>query len=311
MKVLVAGATGVIGRQLVPLLVEQGHEVAALTRSAERARGLEAAGAEPVVCDVFDREALVREARRIRPEAVINELTDLPQHLNPRRLGTIYAANNRVRRDGTANLVAAAHLSGAARVVTQSAAYWYAPDGGGLKNEADPLYTDAPEPIGAAVRTLREVEEEVLHDKLLTAVVLRYGQFYGPGTWYARDGDVGRRMRKRTYPIIGDGSAVTSFIHVRDAAAATVAALSAEAGVYNVVDDEPAAASDWMPVYADALGASVPVRVPARLAALLAGDAFVAWATTTPGADNRKARSRLGWEPAFASWRSGFFDALG
>lgn len=310
MKVFVAGATGAVGVPLVEEIRRQGHEVAALTRSPDRAKRLASAGVEPVVGDVFDREALVREVRRVRPDAVVNELTDLPARLNPRRLASIYAANDRVRREGTANLLAAAHLSGARRLVTQSAAYWYAP-GPGIRSEADPLYTDAPEPIGAAVRTVREVEALVLQDPLVTGVVLRYGQFYGPGTWYARDGDVGRRVRRRMYPIIGDGSAVSSFVHVSDAARATVAALTAGPGVFNVVDDEPARAQEWMPVYAEALGAPRPLHAPERLAALLAGRAFVTWATSTPGADNSAAKRHLGWQLRYPTWRTGFREALG
>jgi nucleoside-diphosphate-sugar epimerase len=310
MKVLVAGATGAIGAQLVPQLLEQGHEVAALTRSRERAGALAAAGAEPVVCDVFDREALVDEVRRRRPEVVVNELTDLPDRLDPRRLDAIYAPNNRVRREGTANLLAAARAGDAGRVITQSAAFWYAP-GDGLRTEEDPLDIHAPEPIGQAVRTIRGVEDAVLQEPGLTGIVLRYGQFYGPGTWFAWDGDVGRRMRARRYPVVGDGAAVSSFVHVSDAARATVAALTAPAGVYNVVDDEPAEARVWMPVYAEALGAPPPRRVPRRLAALLAGSGFIAWVTSTPGADNRKAKSALGWTPRYPSWRQGFAEALG
>lgn len=311
MKVFVAGATGAIGAPLVRQLLEHGHDVAGLTRSADRARALAEAGAEPVLGDALDREALVREVRRVRPDAIVNELTDLPARFDPRRLAAIYKANDRVRRDGTANLLRAAHLSGAQRFVSQSSAYWYAPGGEGARTEEDRLFTDAPEPIGKAVRTVRETEEAVLADSLVTGVVLRYGQLYGPGTWFAKEGDVGRRVRRWMYPIIGDGSATSSFVHVADAAAATVAALTAAPGVYNVVDDEPARAREWMPVYAAALGAPRPLRAPVRVAELLAGKAFVAWATTTPGADNRKAKAGLRWTLRYPSWRAGFAQALG
>lgn len=311
MKVFLAGATGAIGSPLVRQLLDAGHDVSALTRSPERAERLAAAGVEPVVVDVFDRDSLVHEVGRVRPDAIVNELTALPARLDPRRLAAIYAPNNRVRREGTANLLAAARACGVGRLITQSAAYWYAPDGGDLRTEDDPLYTDAPDPIGSAVRTMHAVEERVLAEPEVTGVVLRYGSFYGPGTWFAREGDVGRRMRKRAYPIIGDGSGVSSFVHVEDVAGATVAALSAEAGVYNVVDDEPATARVWMPVYAQALGAPRPLRVPRWVAALFAGSAFVTWVASAPGADNRKAKAALGWTLRYPSWRSGFAEALG
>lgn len=311
MRVFVAGATGAIGGPLVRELVSQDHTVFALTRSADRAGDLAGAGAEPVVCDVFDRERLIEAVSRSRPEAIINELTDLPASLNPRRLKRIYARNDSVRREGTANLLAAARECGAERVVVQSAAYWYAPGGEDVKTEADPLYTEAPDPIGAAVRTMQEVEQSVLLNPAIAVVVLRYGQFYGPGTWYAREGDIGRRVRKRMYPMIGDGSASISFIHVDDAARATVAALTCKPGVYNVVDDDPAPATEWMPEYARALGAKPPIRVPVGVAKLAAGKPLVAWTTTTRGADNAKAKSELDWKPVYGSWRTGFLEALG
>lgn len=177
--------------------------------------------------------------------------------------------------------------------------------------EDDPLDTVAPDPIGEAVRTLQGVEQAVLGDPAIDGVVLRYGQFYGPGTWYAADGDIGRRVRKRMYPMIGDGTAVLSYVHVEDAARATAAALTAPPGIYNVVDDEPAAARDWMPVYAEALGAKPPRRVPVALAKLLAGRPLVTWVTSTSGADNRKAKATLDWAPTYPTWRTGFFQALG
>lgn len=311
MRVFVAGATGAIGGPLVRDLVSQDHTVFALTRSGDRAAELAGTGAEPVVCDVFDRERLVDAVRRSRPEAIINELTDLPARLNPRRLKRIYTRNDALRREGTANLLAAARECGALRLVVQSAAYWYAPGGAAVKTEADPLYADAPDPIGEAVRTMREVEQSVLLDPAISGVVLRYGQFYGPGTWYAREGDIGRRVRKRIYPMIGDGSASISFIHVGDAARATVAALRCKPGVYNVVDDDPAPATEWMPEYARALGAKPPMRVPVGVAKLAAGRPLVTWSTSTRGASNAKAKSELDWKPVHASWRTGFCEALG
>ena len=312
MKVFLAGATGAIGSRLVPQLVEAGHQVTAITRSKEKLGKLYDLGAEAVACDVFDAGRLGSVVARAEPDAVINELTDLPQSLNPRRLKEYYAANNRVRREGTANLLSAARGAGVRRFLIQGAAYWYAPTGGPVKTEEAPLYLDAPSPIGPAVETIKEVEEAVLTADGIEGIVLRYGMFYGPGTWYAKDGDVGRQVRKRRYPMIGHGEGTFSFIHIDDAAAATVAALErARPGVYNVVDNEPATAAEWMPLYAEALGAKRPPRVPAFLARMIAGDALVTWMLGLRGASNEKIKEELGWRPRYKSWRQGFFENLG
>jgi 2-alkyl-3-oxoalkanoate reductase len=312
MKVFLAGATGAIGRRLVPQLVEAGHQVTAMTRTKEKLGELYELGAEPVLCDVFDAGRLGSAIARAEPEAVINQLTDLPQTLNPRKLAEYYAANNRVRREGTANLLDAARGAGIGRFLVQGSAYWYAQSGGPVKTEEAPLYVEAPAPIGPAVRTIKEVEDAVLSADGMEGLVLRYGMFYGPGTWYAKDGDIGRQVSKRRYPIIGHGEGTYSFIHVDDAASATVAALErARPGVYNVVDDDPATAAEWMPVYAEALGAKRPPRVPAFLARLIAGDAIVRWSLGLRGASNEKIKDELGWHPHYESWRQGFFRALG
>lgn len=309
MRVFLAGATGAIGRWLVPQLVEAGHEVAAITRSKEKLGMLSELGAEAVVCDVFDAGRLGAVVAQAEPDAVINQLTDLPQSLNPRKLGEYYAANNRVRREGTMNLLDAARGAGVRRFLVQGAAYWYAPTGGPVKTEEAPLYLDAPAPIGPAAETIKFVEDAVLSADGLEGVVLRYGFFYGPGTWYAKDGDIGRQVRKRRYPMIGHGGGTYSFIHVDDAASATVAALeAARPGVYNVVDDEPATAAEWMPVYAEALGAKRPPRVPAFVARLIAGKALVEWSLGLRGASNEKIKGELGWRPQYESWRRGFFE---
>src|SRR5215212_5646863 len=197
MRVFVAGATGAIGRRLVPQLVEAGHQVTAITRSEQKLGMLGQLGAEPVLCDVFDAGRLGSVVARAEPDAVINELTDLPQSLNPRKLGEYYKANNRVRREGTMNLLDAARGAGVRRFLVQGSAYWYAQSGGAVKTEEAPLYLDAPPPVGPSVRTVKEVEDAVLSAEGLEGVVLRYGFFYGPGTWYAKDGDVGRQVRKR------------------------------------------------------------------------------------------------------------------
>ncbi len=309
MRVFLAGSTGAIGRRLVPRLVEAGHHVTAITRSKEKLRRLNDLGAEPVLCDVFDAGRLGSVVARAEPDAVINQLTDLPQSLNPRKLGEYYAANDRVRREGTKNLLGATLGAGVRRFVAQGAAYWYAPTGGQVKTEEAPLYLDAPPPIGPAVQTIKHVEDAVLGADGIEGVILRYGMFYGPGTWYAKDGDVGRQVRKRRYPMIGKGEGTFSFIHVDDAASATAAALErARPGVYNVVDDEPATAAEWMPVYAEALGAKRPPRVPAFIARMIAGKPLVEWMLGLRGASNAKIKAEIGWRPRHESWRRGFFE---
>jgi nucleoside-diphosphate-sugar epimerase len=312
MRIFLAGATGAIGRWLVPQLVEAGHQVIAITRSEAKLAYLRNVGTEPVLCDVFDAGRLGAVVAQAEPDAVINQLTDLPQSLNPRKLGEYYAANNRVRREGTQNLLSAALGAGVRRFVAQGAAYWYAQTGGPVKTEEASLYLDAPPPIGPAVETIKQVEDAVLSAEGLEGVVLRYGMFYGPGTWYAKDGDVGRQVRKRRYPMIGKGEGIYSFVHVDDAAAATVEALEgARPGVYNVVDDEPASAAEWMPIYAEALGARSPPRVPVFVARLIAGKALVEWMLGLRGASNEKIKKELGWRPRYESWRRGFFEGLG
>jgi 2-alkyl-3-oxoalkanoate reductase len=312
MKVVLAGASGAIGRRLVPQLVEAGHQVTAITRSKEKLSELYDLGAEPVLCDVFDAGRLGSVVAQAEPDTVINQLTDLPQSLNPRMLGEYYAANNRVRREGTRNLLDAARGAGVRRFLVQGAAYWYAQTGGPVKTEEAPLYLEAPAPIGPAVETIKEVEDAVLSADGIEGIVLRYGMFYGPGTWYAKDGDIGRQVRKRRYPMIGHGEGTYSFIHVDDAASATVAALErARPGVYNVVDDDPATAAEWMLVYAEVLGAKRPPRVPAFVARLIAGDAIVKWSLGLRGASNERIKRELGWHPRYESWRRGFFEDLG
>jgi nucleoside-diphosphate-sugar epimerase len=311
-RVFVAGASGVIGRALVPELVRAGHHVIAMTRFEEKLGELRSLGAEAVVCDVFDVERLRRVVAEARPDAVVNQLTDLPKSgLKARRLAEYYARNDRVRREGTLNLVAAAREAGAKRYIAQSVAFFYAPEGPWVKDEDAPLWTAGPSPFGAAAKAIEDSERAVLETPELEGIVLRYGTFYGPGTWYAADGEIGRQMKRRQYPNIGPGEGVTSFVHVGDAAEACVAFVGRGApGVYNVVDDDPAAASEWMPVFAEAIGAKPPRRVPVWLANLIAGRALVEWATTLRGASNDRIKRALGWKPAYSSWRQGFREGL-
>ncbi len=307
MRVFLAGATGVIGRRLLPLLLAGGHQVTAMTRSEARAVALRDAGATPVVCDVFDAEGVRTAIQAAQPEAVLHELTDLPPNLDPRKMEEQTAGNDRIRSEGTRNLVAAAVAAGAGRMVAQSIAFAYAPAGSGLKQEDDPLWDDAPWPWSRSVQALHELEQTVAQTEGIEGIVLRYGFFYGPGSAYADGGHFAGEVKRRRLPVVGKGSGVFSFIHVDDAAAATVAAMErGRPGIYNVVDDDPAQMRDWVPVYAEAVGAKPPRRVPTWLARLLAGRYTASMATGLRGASNEKARAELGWQPRHASWREGF-----
>jgi len=302
MRVFVAGATGAIGRPLVPRLLAAGHEVVGLTRSDEKAAALRAAGCEAAVCDVYDAEGLGRALREAAPEVVVNELTDIPPALNPRKYEEQMAGLNRIRTEGYRNLVRAAQDAGARRLVAESIAFVYAP-APGLASEDDPLWHDAPEPFATTLRATADGERTVL-DSGLEALVLRYGWFYGPGTQYAADGATTEMIRKRRYPVVGDGEGVSSFVHVDDAADATVAAVASSAtGILNVVDDDPAPLREWLPEMAERLGAKPPWRAPGIAARLAAGSFAVAFSTQQRGASNARAKDALGWTPARPTWR--------
>jgi nucleoside-diphosphate-sugar epimerase len=310
-RVFVAGASGVIGRRLVPMLIEAGHEPTAMTRSGERAESLRQMGAEPVVCDVFEADALRAAVEQARPETVVHELTDLPPALDPRKMEEQAAGNDRVRTEGTRNLVAAAVAAGARRVVAQSIAFAYPPTGEGLKTEDDALFDDAPWPFSRSVEALHDLEDAVTKTPGIEGVVLRYGFFYGPGSGYAPEGHIAREVKRRRFPIVGRGTGVFSYIHVDDAAAATVAAVErGRPGIYNVVDDDPAPLREWLPLYAKELGAKKPRRVPKLLARLLAGSYATHLATELRGASNARAKAELGWQPSYASWRQGLHEPL-
>lgn len=323
MKVFVAGASGAIGRSLVPRLLAAGHEVTGSTRSTERADAIRAQGADAVTVDVFDAEALHAVMAEAAPEVVVHELTALPERFEPRRKD-LYDATNRVRSEGTKNLIDGARAAGARRFVCQSIAFSYAPTPGRprararagprrsdtLHEEEDPLFLDAPPPFAGATRVIADMERAALEAGGLDGLVLRYGWFYGPGTYYADDGAIAKDVRRRRFPVVGQGSGVFSFIHLDDAATATVAAVERGApGVYNVVDDDPAPMSAWLPAYAQAIGAKPPRRVPLWLARLIAGGFVATMSTTLRGASNAKAKSELGWNPRWASWREGFEQA--
>jgi nucleoside-diphosphate-sugar epimerase len=312
MRIFLAGATGVIGRRLTALLLAEGHEVTGMTRSAQRVEQLRAAGAEAVVADAFDAGALKRVLAEARPDAVIHQLTSIPPRIDPRKMQRDFATNDRLRREGTANLVEAANAAGVTRMLAQSVAFFYAPGPpGAVHVERDPLLRgeQAPAPVKRSAEALVSLERTVLD---AGGTVLRYGYFYGPGSAISREGSTGQEVARGRLPIVGSGDGVWSFIHVDDAAAATVAALGEnKPGVFNVVDDEPARVAEWIPALAHALGARKPRKVPALLARMLAGSYGVAIMTEAQGASNALAKRELGWSPRYASWREGFETALG
>ena len=311
MRVFVAGASGAIGRPLIQKLIAAGHEVTGMTRSEAKAEDVRRAGASAAVVDVFDPEALRGGVEEAGAEAVVHELTALPERLDFRR-EDLYAATNRCRSEGTRNLLDAARAAGARRFVSQSIAFAYRAEGARVKTEDEPLLDAAPGGFGSAMAALREMESSVLGAEGIEGLVLRYGFFYGPGTYYASDGSTVADVRRRRMPIVGKGSGVFSFIHVDDAADATVAAVERGApGIYNVTDDEPAPMSEWVPVLAQAAGAKRPLRVPAWAARLIAGKSATNFALELRGASNEKAKRELGWEPAHPSWRTGFAESLG
>ncbi len=312
MRVFLAGATGAIGRRLLPLLVADGHEVTGMTRSPEKADALRAAGAEPVVVDALDSEALRVAVLAARPEAVIHQLTALPQRIDPRKMERDFVVNDALRSRGTRALVAAAKEAGVKRFVAQSIAFAYYPGPPGtLHVESEVLYLDVPKSFKRSAQALHDLETTV---RGAQGTVLRYGFFYGPGSAISTDGSMVEDLHKRRMPVVGRGEGVWSFIHIDDAARATLAALALEneeGRVYNVVDDDPAPVREWLPALASAVGAPRPWRVPTPIARLGAGSYGVMAMTKGQGASNALIKEELGWKPAHPSWREGFRTALG
>lgn len=303
MRVFVMGATGALGRSLVPGLVAAGHQVTAATRTPSKLAQLREVGAKPAVIDGLDRAAVIAAVRAAEPEVIVHQMTALADMRSLRRLDRVFAATNELRIRGTDNLLAAAAEAGTRRVIAQSYTGW--PNertGGTVKTEDDPLDSS---PVPSSVRTLaaiRHVEETVPH-MAAEGIVLRYGSFYGSGASEALLDTV----RKRQLPIIGGGTGIWSFTEITDAAAATIAAVDRGApGIYNVVDSDPAPVAEWLPYLARVTGAKAPLGVPAWLGRMLAGEFVTAYMTSTRGSSNEKARKGLGWEPRYASWREGF-----
>jgi nucleoside-diphosphate-sugar epimerase len=311
MRVFVAGGTGALGQHLLPQLVDAGYEVSALTRSAGKAAAIESAGAEPVVADALDRDAVIAAVRKVRPDVVIHQLTALTNMKNFRRFDKEFALTNRLRTEGTDNLLAAAQAAGARRFIAQSYAGWPSERSGSrVKTEADPF---DPKPVANQRRSFEAIQylERQVTGANLEGVVLRYGGFYGPGSNMNRSGDVAELVRKRRFPIVGDGRGVWSFCHLEDAASATVAAVERGApGIYNVCDDEPVEIGTWLPEYARAIGAPLPRHVPVWLGKLLGGEVVVSMMTQVRGASNAKAKAALDWKPRYATYHEGFSTGL-
>ena len=288
----------------MPALVRRGHEVVGTTRSPERARAIEAAGATRAVVDALDAEAVKQAVGEAAPDVIVHELTAIPPDFNPRRFDRAFAMTNRLRTEGTDHLVAAAEAAGVRRFVAQSFAAWpYVRQGSWVKTEDDPLDEDPPAQVRRTVEAIRYVERATLQGPF-EGLALRYGGFYGPGSSLARIGPIADVVRRRRFPIVGSGAGVWSFVHLEDAAEATALAVERGApGVYNVTDDDPAPVRDWLPVLADALGAPAPRRVPVWVGRLFGGELAVTMMTELRGASNAKARRELGWTLRYPSWR--------
>jgi 2-alkyl-3-oxoalkanoate reductase len=315
MKVFVAGATGALGQQLVPQLVARGHEVVGMTRSPDKQDLVRSLGARPVVANALDPEAVAQAVAEAEPEVIVHQLTALSGDFDMKHLDKFFALTNRLRTEGTDHLLAAGRAVGARRFVAQSYAGWpFARTGGPVKAESDPLDPDPPAALRSALEAIRYVERAVTGIDWGEGLVLRYGGFYGPGTSLSSDprAAMNEPIRKRQFPVIGDGGGVWSFVHIEDAATATVAAVERGApGVYQVVDDEPAPVREWLPAVASTLHAKPPRHLPRWLGRLAAGEAGTVMMTEVRGASNAKAKRELQWQPRYASWRRGFAEGLG
>jgi nucleoside-diphosphate-sugar epimerase len=307
MRVFVAGASGAIGRRLVPQLVAAGHRVVATTRSPAKIAGLRSLGAEVVVVDGLDPLAVGEAVARAEPDAIVHQLTALAGMTDFKHFDRGFARTNELRTAGTDALLTAATAAGVERFVVQSYTGWTnVRDGGAIKTEADPLDPQPPAAQSQTLAAMRHLERAVL-EAPLEGIVLRYGSFYGPG---ASDAMVAL-VRGRRFPIVGSGAGVWSFVHVDDAASATVAALERGArGVYNVVDDDPAPVAEWLPYLAEVVGAPAPRHVPTWLGRMVAGEVGVSLMTKIRGSSNAKAKRELGWQPVYPSWRAGFREGL-
>lgn len=302
MKIFVAGATGAIGRPLITGLLAQGHEVVALTRTLEKARILAQQGVEAVIADVFDADAVQVAINDAQPEVVIEQLTSLPKTYTPESMQATGELNKRIRLEGGANVLAAAQAAGVRRYLRQSIAFWAVP-GIGLASEETPLSLDASPAVAADAHTVTELEQRLLETPNLEGIVLRYGFLYGPGTWFAPDGDVAKQVRQQQFPIVGSGEGVWSWVHIEDVAAATVAAVEqGNPGIYLITDDRPLKVRQWLSAYARWLKAPPPPQVSVEEALQIGGADAVYYGTQMRGASNAKAKRELNFQPRPLEW---------
>ncbi|MBV9001022.1 MAG: NAD(P)-dependent oxidoreductase [Solirubrobacterales bacterium] len=307
MRVFVAGATGVMGRQLVPQLLAAGHKVIGMTRTEAKRAALWDLGAQPVVADALDPDQVAAAVAEAQPDVIVHQLTAISS-FDPRHFDREFAPTNRLRTEGTDHLLSAGQAVGVRRFVAQSYAAWpYARTGGPVKSEDDPLDPSPARDMRESMAAIRHLEEAVLGADWTEGIVLRYGAFYGPGTSMSPGSEELEVIRKRKFPVVGDGGGVWSFVHIADAAEATVAAIEhGHRGIYNVVDDDPAPVADWLPALAQSIGAPKPRRVPRFVGRLFAGEAGAVMMTDIRGASNAKAKRELHWQPGHPSWREGF-----
>jgi nucleoside-diphosphate-sugar epimerase len=310
MRVYVAGGSGAIGRRLIPQLITAGHDVVATTSSRRGIEDLEMLGAHPLVVDGLDEEAVIKAVCLAEPDALINEMTALAGATNLRNFDRAFARTNELRTKGNSHLIRAAQIAQVRRVIAQGYTGWSnARDGDGVKTERDRLDPNPPKTMRRSLEAIEYLEGAVTKAPRLEGVVLRYGSLYGPGTAFSTD--YVDQVRRRRLPLVGAGAGIWSFVHIDDAAAATVLALErGSRGVYNIVDDDPAPVSDWLPFLADVLGAKQPRRIPAWFARIVAGEAITSMSTRIKGSSNAKARRELRWVPRYRSWRQGFREAL-
>ncbi|HEX4677808.1 MAG TPA: NAD(P)-dependent oxidoreductase [Gaiellaceae bacterium] len=307
MRIFLAGATGAIGKRLVPQLIAGGHQVTATTRSADKVELLRALGAEPVIVDGLDAVGIGEAVARAEPEAIIHQMTALSGTPDMKHFDRWFATTNELRTRGTEHLLAAAQAAGIARFVAQSYTNWTnMRDGGGIKDEDDPFDPNPPKAQTETLAAIRFLEQAVLAAPL-EGIVLRYGNFYGPGA----SESLIEMVKKRKMPLVGNGAGVWSWIHLDDAASAAVVAVErGTRGMYNIVDDDPAPLSEWLPYLADAVGARRPMHVPVWLGKLAAGEVGVSMTTQIRGSSNERAKRELGWQPSWCSWRDGFKQGL-
>jgi len=307
MKVFVAGATGAMGKQLVPRLAAAGHRVVGTTRSRAKQAALSDLGATPMVVDALHAEQVASAVAEVEPDVIVHELTSIAT-LDMRHFDRSFAMTNRLRTEGTDHLLSAGRAVGVKRFVIQSYTSWpYARTGGPVKTEDDPLDPTPAREMRESLAAIRHLEEAVIGADWTVGIVLRYGGFYGPGTGLSPGGPEFEMVQKRKFPVVGDGAGLWSFVHIADAAEATVAAVEhGRRGIYNVVDDEPAPVAEWLPALAKSIGAPKPWHVPRFVGRALAGEAGIVMMTDIRGASNAKAKRELGWEPRHPSWREGF-----